>query len=141
MKKKDFKKKYPKIYSLIYDPEKVQYRFFIISALILSYAIPYILISEHLEKQAYKKSKVTLGFVKEVDVTHGKGNHHIITFWYKNENNQVFTNTDYNVEHPCADYKKIGDTVTVEYSLTDSDYARIESCYWNETLKREYGFD
>lgn len=137
----NFKKKYPKIYSLLYDEGKLQHRFFIIAALLLSILMPYFLISEHLDKEAYKKSKITIGIIKEVDVSHGKGSHHEITFWYKNEKNQIFTNTDYNVDHPCADYRKKGDTVIIKYSLTKSDYARIESCYWNETLKREYGFD
>lgn len=133
------KKKYPKLYSLLYDDEKLQIRFFIIAGILITILGSYFIISDKNEKQAYKKSKRTIGIVQEIEDTHTRGGaYHSITFSYKNEFNQTLTVTDYSVGHPWLDYRKKGDTIVIEYSTTNNEYARISSCFWNENLKRKY---
>lgn len=133
------KKKYPKLYSLLYDEEKLQIRFFIIAGMLIVILGPYFMISEKNEKKAYKKSKRTIGIVQEIEDTHSRGGaFHQITFSYKNESNKTYTITDDNVGHPCLDYRKKGDTIIIEYSITNNEYARIASCYWNDNVKKKY---
>ncbi len=136
------KKKYPKLYRLLYDEDKLQTRFFIIAGLILAIPGSYFIVSERTEKGAYQKSKFTFGIVQEIRDTHTRGGaNHFITFSYKNEFNKTYTLTDHNVGHPCLDYRKNGDTIIIEYSITDNAYARIASCYWNDNLKNKYGLN
>lgn len=136
------KEKYPKLHSLLYDKDKLQIRFFIIAGLIMATLGPYFIVSEKNKKEAYQKSKFTIGIVQEIGDTHTRGGaNHFITFSYKNELNKSYTITDHNVRHPCLDYRKNGDTIIIEYSITDNEYARISSCYWNEDLKNKYGLN
>ena len=133
------KKKYPKLYNLLYDEEKLHIRFFLIAGMLIAILGPYFIISEKNEKEAYKKSKRTIGIVQEIEDTHThRGASHSITFSYKNESNKTYTITDDNIGHPWLDYRKKGDTIIIEYSITNNEYARISSCFWNEGLKKKY---
>lgn len=131
--KKKLQKKYPKIYRFIYEPEFETPRFLVISVLILIVAYYFIQKREH----AFSKTSISIGIVDEV--REGKGRH--IDFHYTNKKGETIEIQDGEIHPDCVEYRKPGDTIIIEYSLIDGDYADIVECYWNETLKRKYNFN
>lgn len=131
--KKTFQKKYPKVYRFIYAEEFLTHRFLIISVLILLTAYYF----QRKREQAFSKTNITIGIVD--DVREGKGRY--IDFHYTNKKGETIEIQDGDLHPDCVKYRKPGDTIIIEYSLIDGDYADIVECYWNETLIRKYGFD
>ena len=40
----------------------------------------------------------------------------------------------------CHHKKNIGDTVVIKYSTINNETAKLKECYWNDNIKKEYGF-
>lgn len=94
---------------------------------------------------AYQKSKITFGVIDKI----AKGGYKMspyMDFHYFNERNEkvkIETNIvvrEFELSRKCLTDRKIGDTVIVQYSLIDNQYAKIINCYWNDKLKKQYGF-
>lgn len=131
------KEKYPKLYHFLYDEDKLQARFFIFGGTIFIALSTYFIISEKLEKEAYRNSKYSFGIVQDVRDTHSKGGaFHRITFSYRSPSGKTHVISDDNVGHPWLDYRKKGDTIVILFSITNNEYARIVYPYWNDKVKK-----
>jgi hypothetical protein len=41
----------------------------------------------------------------------------------------------------CDHEKKIGDTVIIKHSSINPETVQLKECYWNDNLKKKYGFN
>jgi hypothetical protein len=57
-----------------------------------------------------------------------------IDFHFKDSNNEMIYITNYTHDFDCRN-SKIGDTITIRYSLINSNYVDLVHCYWNPKLK------
>jgi len=140
---KKYTLKYPKIHSFLWDEDYLSYRFWVISILGLIIITPIILYFDKKETIAYQKTQITFGIVDKV---HNKPKFRYIDFHFWNKKGKkVEVKTDvyvkqFDLDIQCLNDRKKGDTVIVKYSLIDSSYAKIINCYWNDNIKKEYGF-
>ncbi|MNY56529.1 hypothetical protein D3C86_1926160 [compost metagenome] len=88
-------------------------------------------------EHAFTKTSITIGIVDAV--RQGKGRY--IDFHYITKKGEKIDIQDGDIHPDCIEYRKPGDTIIIEYSLIDNDYADIVECYWNDHLKRKYGFN
>lgn len=132
--KKTLQKKYPKIYRFIYEQEFLTHRFLVISVLIIAAFYYFQKKKEH----AFSKTDITIGIVDEIC---SSTKNRSVYFHYTNKKGETIDIEDQDVDPGCIEYRKPGDTIIIEYSLIDGDYAEVLECYWNETLIRKYGFD
>jgi hypothetical protein len=129
----------------MYEPEFMGYRFWLLSIVVLAIIAPFIFYYDAKENEAYMKSKITFGIIDKIN----RGGYQVspyMDFHYfndKNEKVKIEKNIvvrEFELSRKCLNDRKIGDTVIIEYSLTDNQYAKIINCYWNDNLKRQYGF-
>lgn len=79
------------------------------------------------KENALSKSRITWAVVDDITLT--KGGYSIdVHFFHDSELEHID-----NIEQldNCLKKGKIGDTVTIKYSLTDVSIAQIIHCYWN----------
>ncbi len=141
-----FTKKYPKIHRFLWDIEYLGYRFWLIVFVLFSILIPITLYFENKEKEAYVNSKITIGIVDEIHIGGGKSDASYINFHFYNDKKELIKMEDgifkkrHELSGKCLYNRKIGDTVIIKYSTLDNSYAKIIECYWNNNLKKKYGF-
>ena len=137
--------KHPKIHSFLWDMKYLSYRYWLISLMALLTIAPIIYYFDDQEEETYKNSKITWGIVDKVSFGAGKSPIPHIDFHYFNEKNELVKIDPIVIERfefsqKCLHDRKIGDTVLIKYSTIDNSYAKIIECYWNDNLKRKYGF-
>lgn len=143
---KNFTQKYPRIHHLLWDIKYFHYRFWLLLLISLAIITPIVIHFEKKEKEAYRKSKITFGIVDKINIGYGKGSASYIDFHFYNNKNELIkieTNIfvkEFELSRKCLYDRKIGDTVIVKYSLSDNQTAKIINCYWNDNLKKKYGF-
>lgn len=142
---KKYTQKYPKIHNFLWNSDYLGYRYWLITLIALSILAPLIFYFENKEEEAYKNSKITWGIVDEINFGAGKAPTPHIDFHYYNEKEELIKINpivikSFEFSHKCLQDRKIGDTVIIKYSTTNNSYAKIIECYWNDNLKRKYGF-
>lgn len=61
-----------------------------------------------------------------------------IDFHFRDSNNKVVYITNFTHEFDCSNAKK-GDSITIKYSLINSDYVELIHCYWDSKfLNKKY---
>lgn len=142
---KKYTQKYPKLHRFIWDSEYLGYRFWLISFIGLSIIAPILFYFEKKEENAYKHSKITWGIIDKIHIAGSRGTSYI-NFHFINDKNQLVIHEvgtfpqQLEIDRECLEYRKIGDTVIIKYSTIDNDYAKIIEGYWNDNLKKKYGF-
>ena len=142
---KKYTKKHPKIHSFLWDMEYLNYRYWLLSIIVLLIIAPIIFYLNDKEEEAFKNSKITWGIIDKISFGSGKSPMPNIDFHYFNEKNELVKIDPIVIERfefsqKCLHDRKIGDTVIIKYSTTDNSYAKIIECYWNDNLKGKYGF-
>jgi hypothetical protein len=117
-----------------------------IAIVVLSIISPIIFYYENKEERAYKNSKITWGIVDKIRIGGGKSGNSYIDFHFYNDSHKLVTietgvfTKEFKLGRKCLYDRKIGDTVIIKYSIIDNSYAKIIECYWNDNLKKKYGF-
>lgn len=142
---KKYLQKYPKTHNFLYNSDYLGYRYWLICFIALAFLTPIVIYFERKEKEAYKNSEITWGIVDDISFGAGKsGNPHINFHFYNTKNelvkiNPIF-NKNFEFSRKCLHDRKIGDTIIIMYSITNNHYAKMIECYWNDNLKKKYGF-
>lgn len=137
---KSFTSRYPRLHKLTWELEFIHIRLIILALFVFLFQYYFYIKKE----KAFEETAITFGIVEKVDFPL-KRKRRSIHFRYVTESTQSSTITnDYNefptLNYDCFSHRKPGDTVVVEYSLTDPKYARIISCFWNDNVKKKYGY-
>lgn len=131
--------KYPKIRNFLFEPEYSFYRFISILILVVSVGWPITSYYDQKKIKAFEKSKITFGIVKDVH-TPSRSSECKVDFYYFNNKGRKINVESISAMMTCANYRSKGDTIIIRYSLTDDSYIEIIECYWNDNLKKKYGF-
>jgi hypothetical protein len=137
---KSFTSQYPRLHKLIWDLEFIHIRLIFLALFV--FLVQYFF---YLKKEkAFEETAITIAIVEKVDFPL-KRKRRSIRFYYVNESNQSITidnkfNEYETLNYDCFSHRKPGDTIVVEYSLTNPKYARIISCFWNDNVKKKYGY-
>lgn len=80
------------------------------------------------KEDALSKSKITWAVIDDMALT--KGGYYINVHFIDNNNQIKYIN---NIERTdnCLEKGKVGDTVTIRYSLKNTSIAQLIRCYWN----------
>jgi len=135
------KDKYPKLYHFLTSAESFNKRFLAISIILILIIGPYYIFKDSKEEQVFTETLITTGVVTEINhVETYTVRYNEIVFSYKTEKNESKIAKDRNNNTHCVESRKTGDTIVIEYSKLDNNYARIINCYWNTNIKKKYGF-
>jgi hypothetical protein len=74
-----------------------------------------------------RKSKITFGIIDGRRSSNRSSNE--IDFHFKDSHNNTVHINNYTHNFDCGE-AKIGDTITIKYSLINSDYVDLVHCYW-----------
>jgi hypothetical protein len=137
---KSYTSKYPRLHKLIWDLEFIHVR--LILLVIVVFLVQYYFYVK--KEKAFEETAITIGIVEKVDFPLGRRRSSIYFQYISNNSRSCIIENDYNeyptLNYDCYSHRKPGDTVVVEYSLTDPKYARIISCFWNDDVKKKYGY-
>lgn len=138
-------KKHPKIHRFLWDAEYLSYRYWLIVIIGFSIIYPIVNYFKTKEENAYKYFKITWGIVDKIHVAGSKGTSYINFHFFDDSNKLIIHEIgifpdDFDLALKCYEDRKIGDTVIIKYSKIDKGYAKIIECYWNDNLKKKYGF-
>jgi hypothetical protein len=142
---KKYTKKHPKIHRFIWDVEYLSYRYWLIVIIGFSIIFPIVNYFNKKEANAYKHCEITWGIVDKIRIARSKGTSYINFHFFDDSNKLIiheigFFPDDFVLGLKCYEDRKIGDTVIIKYSKIDNSFAKIIECYWNDNLKKKYGF-
>ena len=107
----------------------------ILLVIILLILIGSVYYSEIKRRQELEETKYTWGVV--TSASQGK-NGRYLKCYYQLNGKTIQTNR-FPTEN-CSNSKKIGDTIIINYSLKNAQTVALKECYWNEKLKKKYGY-
>lgn len=143
---KNLTQKYPKLHRFLWDVDYLGYRFWLFAIIGLSIIAPLLFYFERKVREAYKYSNITWGIVDKIHIGGPKSGSPYINFHFVNNKNELVFHEvgvfpeEFPFERKCLEDREIGDTVIIQYSIKDNSYAKIIECYWNDNLKKKYGF-
>lgn len=114
----------------------MDYVYWIAFVLILAICIPIIQRKKKEEQKAFEKTTITFAIIQHM---YTRKSETLVTYSFHKKKRKSITMESEPPDGWCISYREPGDTIVVEYSLTDNRYCRILHCYWNERIKREYG--
>lgn len=100
--------------------------FIVVIVLSLIYVIQQLISNHH--NQMMKSSKLSFAILDDVRSSNKADDE--IDFHFKDSNGKTVEITNFTHNFDCSNAKK-GDTITIKYSLINSEYVNLIHCYYN----------